>query len=218
MKQCFFHPFELAFSGWSGSGKTTLATAIIRILSERFRVGYYKHGCHRFDIDRKGKDSELATSAGAHTVMISDPEKTALIADPKQKALERQAFLDCDILLVEGLKELPLPKIVMVDTEQKILDLVAEGSLANIIAFAFPEPPRSSPIPGIPAFNRNDASEIADFIVAHLLQRAAEEVPLFGHCGSRWQKLPNGNRQGPSPLPRQQSTGPYGGTSQAILQ
>ncbi|MDT9545790.1 MAG: bifunctional molybdenum cofactor guanylyltransferase MobA/molybdopterin-guanine dinucleotide biosynthesis adaptor protein MobB [Chlorobium sp.] len=178
MNTMLFHPFELAFSGWSGSGKTTLATAIIRILSERFRVGYYKHGCHRFDIDRKGKDSELATSAGAHTVMISDPEKTALIAGPNQETLERQAFLDCDILLVEGLKDLPLPKIVMAEGEQNILDLSANGSLTNIVAFAFPDSRSSSPIPGIPAFNRNDASAIADFIINHMLRRATRRVPL----------------------------------------
>jgi len=178
MNTMLFHPFELAFSGWSGSGKTTLVTALIRILSERLSVGYYKHGCHRFDIDRKGKDSELATSAGAHTVMISDPEKTALIAGPKEETLERQAFLDCDILLVEGLKELPLPKIIMVDAGQTILDYVADGSLTNIVAFVFPDSPGSSPIPGIPVFNRNDAPAIADFIVGHLIQRAAEKVPL----------------------------------------
>ncbi len=68
-----FHPFEIAFCGYSGSGKTTLIAEVVRYLSQRLSIAYYKHGCHRFDIDREGKDSWVVRQAGAATVMISDP-------------------------------------------------------------------------------------------------------------------------------------------------
>ena len=50
-----FHPFEIAFCGYSGSGKTTLIREVVRHLSLRHSIAYYKHGCHRFEIDREGK-------------------------------------------------------------------------------------------------------------------------------------------------------------------
>ena len=63
-----FHPYEIALCGYSGSGKTTLIAAIVRHLSPKFTIGYYKHGCHRFEIDRQGKDSWTIKEAGALTV------------------------------------------------------------------------------------------------------------------------------------------------------
>ena len=73
-----FHPFEIACCGYSNSGKTTLISRIVSLLSERYAIGYYKHGCHRFDIDREGKDSFVVRQSGAAAVMVSDPEKKAL--------------------------------------------------------------------------------------------------------------------------------------------
>ena len=51
-------------------------TQIVSLLSERYTIGYYKHGCHHFDIDREGKDSFVVRQSGASVVMVSDPEKT----------------------------------------------------------------------------------------------------------------------------------------------
>ncbi|TCD47725.1 bifunctional molybdenum cofactor guanylyltransferase MobA/molybdopterin-guanine dinucleotide biosynthesis adaptor protein MobB [Chlorobium sp. N1] len=177
-----FHPSELAFCGYSGSGKTTLATAVVRDLAARHRVGYYKHGCHRFDIDREGKDSDLAARAGAATVMVSGPDKKAAIshAPPEPMEFERFAFRSCDMLIVEGLKELPIPKIVLVDSGRKILRLIEEGSVGEVLALAVPDDPSSYRTPfleGVPVLHRDDTRAVADFVERHLLGRAA---PLAG--------------------------------------
>ncbi|NTW62531.1 MAG: bifunctional molybdenum cofactor guanylyltransferase MobA/molybdopterin-guanine dinucleotide biosynthesis adaptor protein MobB, partial [Chlorobiaceae bacterium] len=175
-----FHPFEAAFCGYSGSGKTTLIAAVTRRLSERFSVGYYKHGCHRFDIDREGKDSFTIKTSGAAAVMIADPAKKAVIIDNGTSQLrERQIFLDLDLLLVEGLKELPLPKIVMLDRDRKILDLFENGSITNVAALVKNDHQALDKQYGIPVFHRNDTDGISLFIESMLIQKS-RETPLFG--------------------------------------
>ncbi|MBZ4220111.1 MAG: bifunctional molybdenum cofactor guanylyltransferase MobA/molybdopterin-guanine dinucleotide biosynthesis adaptor protein MobB [Chlorobium sp.] len=177
-----FHPFEIAFCGYSGSGKTTLISSIVRQLSARFSIAYYKHGCHRFDIDREGKDSWTVGQAGASTVMISDPEKKALVTSHSTGTplLERHAFSDHDMLIVEGLKELPLLKLLLVDRERRILDLVSNGSITNVAALVVPDDPASYPALGLPLFHRDSIGALAGFIETLLLDRSSKESPLHG--------------------------------------
>ena len=155
---------------------------MVRHLSQRHSIAYYKHGCHRFDIDREGKDSWTVAQAGASTVMISDPEKKALVTGHGRKSqlLERQAFSDHDLLIVEGLKELPLPKLLLVDRERRILDLISNGSVTNVAALVVPDDPCSYPSFGIPLFQRDNIGVIAGFIETLLLDRSSKENPLHG--------------------------------------
>ena len=176
-----FHPFEIAFCGYSGSGKTTLIKEVVRHLSLRLSIAYYKHGCHRFAIDREGKDSWVVRQAGADTVMISDPEKKAVVTSSGSGTLlERQAFSEHDLLIVEGLKELPLQKLLLVDSERKILDLVNNGHITNVAALIVPDDPAGYPPLGIPLFQRDNIGAIAGFIETLLLDRALKERPLYG--------------------------------------
>src|SRR5512136_2667670 len=70
----------VSFVAKSGTGKTTLLEKVIAELKGRgYRVGVIKHDAHRFDIDHPGKDSHRLTAAGADTMLISSPEKLAVI-------------------------------------------------------------------------------------------------------------------------------------------
>ncbi|MDO9229223.1 MAG: molybdopterin-guanine dinucleotide biosynthesis protein B, partial [Syntrophales bacterium] len=70
----------VSFVAKSGTGKTTLLEKVIARLKERgYRVGVIKHDAHRFDIDHPGKDSHRLTSAGVDTMLLSSPEKLALV-------------------------------------------------------------------------------------------------------------------------------------------
>ena len=157
-----FHPFEIAFCGYSGSGKTTLIAALIRHFSARLSIGYYKHGCHRFNIDCEGKDSWTVKEAGALTVMISDPDKKALVTQQTGPFfhLEQQAFSGLDMLFVEGLKELPLPKIILVDRERKILDLVGTASITNVAALIVADDKALDSGFGIPVLHRDHINDM----------------------------------------------------------
>jgi molybdopterin-guanine dinucleotide biosynthesis protein B len=104
-------------AGWSGSGKTTLMTALIpELISRGVTVSTLKHAHHAFDIDQPGKDSWRHRQAGAREVMISSPNRWALMhelrgaPEPSLDELVRR-MSPVDLLLVEGFKRYPHPKI-----------------------------------------------------------------------------------------------------------
>ena len=105
------------FAGYSGSGKTTLLEKLIPIfVSSGHKVSVIKHAHHRFDIDKPGKDSYRHREAGASEVLISSSHRWALMHELKNEVeptlQELIAHLsDCDIVLVEGFKNEPIPKL-----------------------------------------------------------------------------------------------------------
>ena len=117
----------------SGTGKTTLLEKIIAELKRRgYRVGAIKHDAHRFDIDREGKDSWRLTQAGADTMLITSPEKMAMI---KRHQVDREPsimemiplyFADVDIVVTEGFKKSQMPKIE-VHRKQRSSTLMCRG-------------------------------------------------------------------------------------------
>ena len=175
-----FHPFEIAFCGFSNTGKTTLVSRLVSLLSKSYSVGYYKHGCHRFDIDRDGKDSAVVRQSGATAVVLSDPEKHALIGlgDPGSLMLQT-GLLHVDFLLVEGLKELPLPKLVLVDRDRKILDLIEKKAVTNVAALVAEDPEAVPPHQNLPVLQRDDIQGIAGFIMDFFYHNIKTK-PVFG--------------------------------------
>ena len=105
------------FAGWSGSGKTTLIEQVIAQLSaDGVRVALIKHAHHSFDIDHAGKDSYRHREAGACEVMISSGKRWAIMHELRgapelslAEALDRLS--PCDLVLIEGYKREPLPKL-----------------------------------------------------------------------------------------------------------
>ena len=94
----------VSFVAKSGTGKTTLLEQVIAELKGRgYRVGVIKHDAHRFDIDHPGKDSHRLTAAGADTMLISSPEKLALVKrhteSPPIEELIATYFSDVDLIL-----------------------------------------------------------------------------------------------------------------------
>jgi len=106
----------VSFVAPSGTGKTTLVEKVVEELKFRgYSVGVVKHDAHRFQIDHPGKDSYRVTQAGADTMLISSPEKLAIVkkhtASPPIEDLIATYFSDVDIVLTEGFKKSGLPKI-----------------------------------------------------------------------------------------------------------
>jgi molybdopterin-guanine dinucleotide biosynthesis protein A len=178
--ESMFHPFEIAFCGLSGSGKTTLLTGVI----SHFRMkGYepacFKHGCHHFDIDREGKDSYLARQAGAVSVMISDPVKEALISDGPGSLSNTTVLLASDMLFIEGLKELPIPKLILVDAGRAIMPLIGNGTVSQVLALVHDGSSEGLEHFGLPLFCRNDIDGITAFVERFFAERIAA-TPLYG--------------------------------------
>ncbi len=105
----------LTFVGLSGTGKTTFLERLIPVLKGRgLRVAVVKHDVHGVEIDRPGKDTYRFSAAGADLVAISGPDKFAVIEQPPQElSLEEviSRLPPADLLLTEGYKRSPYPKI-----------------------------------------------------------------------------------------------------------
>jgi len=106
----------LAVSGWSGSGKTTLLEAVIPALVQRgLAVALLKHDAHGLDVDREGKDSDRLFRAGADVVVDGPGESFTRRRPSKEWIQTRSAWWQLaphhDVLLVEGRKHSPFPKI-----------------------------------------------------------------------------------------------------------
>jgi molybdopterin-guanine dinucleotide biosynthesis protein MobB len=156
----------LSFVAKSGTGKTTLLEKVIAELKERgYRLGVIKHDAHRFDIDHPGKDSHRLTAAGADTMLISSPEKLAMVkkhdASPPIDDLIADYFADVDIILTEGFKKSGLPKIE-VHRKERSGTLLCRGEEhdPSLIAVASDEPLELD----VPVFDLNDAKGLAGFI------------------------------------------------------
>jgi len=104
----------VAFTGSSNSGKTTLITKIAEILLQQHQVAIIKNDPKdKAKFDTQGKDSDKFTKTGAETVVVS-PTRTTYFSQ-KSRTLDELIMMlgDFDILLVEGLKTLPLPRIAI---------------------------------------------------------------------------------------------------------
>ena len=120
----------LTFVAHSGTGKTTLVEKVIIEMTRRgWTIGALKHDAHRFDIDRPGKDSWRLTRAGAAITAISSSEKSAVIHQhelpPTLEEILAPFQGEVDIVLTEGFKHSPLPKIEVFRKEldrRKVVD------------------------------------------------------------------------------------------------
>jgi len=104
----------VAFTGPSNSGKTTMILKVARKLIHEHgkEVAIIKHDPKdksRFDVE--GKDSYRFSDTGAE-VIVTSPTRTTYFSQRNKELDEMIRLFDkFDILLVEGLKNLPLPRI-----------------------------------------------------------------------------------------------------------
>lgn len=107
-------PIAVGVGGSHDSGKTTLVERLIPILRARgMRVGTVKHTPHDVSDDVAGKDSARHLSAGADPSAFVRPSASTVRRTESvelRRILDRD-FFDCDLVLVEGYKSLPLLRI-----------------------------------------------------------------------------------------------------------
>lgn len=137
--------FAVAFTGPSGSGKTTLIEKLSKALINSREVAIIKHDPKDKAIfDKVGKDSHTFSQTGAE-VIVTSPQRTTYFSQ-RNKELEEliELFGKFDILLVEGLKTLPLPRIAIFRNkiDESYLDCseaIAIDESVNINEYNIPE-------------------------------------------------------------------------------
>lgn len=160
------------FAGYSGAGKTTLLEALIpRFVAAGLRVSLLKHAHHHFDIDQPGKDSYRLREAGCAEVLLVSGQRWALmheLRDAPEPGFEEQLarFSDCDLVLVEGFKHMPVPKLEVYRPAVS-KPLIATDENEYIVAVATNEPEVVALLTQRPVLPLNNPALIAEFILQH---------------------------------------------------
>ena len=163
----------LGIAGWSGSGKTTLVLKLIPALRQRgVSVSTVKHAHHNFDVDKPGKDSWEHRQAGAREVLVASGRRWALMRELREEAEPPLAELlarlsPVDLVLVEGYKREPHPKLVvhratveaaaLWPDDPDVVAVACDGKTADRVR-----------ADGLLALDLDDPDAIADFIVERL--------------------------------------------------
>lgn len=158
----------IGIAGWKKSGKTTLVVRLIEEFTRRgLRIGSVKHAHHSFQIDDGETDSARHRRAGAAQVAIVSSRRWALVhelADAPEPELEEviARLGPCDLIIVEGYKSAPIPKIEVRRTAAFSRDTLADKD-PNIIAVVADHAVDGR---GLPVFGLDDITAVADFIAS----------------------------------------------------
>lgn len=164
----------LGFCAFSGTGKTTLLVNLLPLLKRAgLKVGVIKHSHHHFEIDHPGKDSFRLRKAGATEMMIASGRRWALMVDLEDEQdsgrdpdlggmLARMDQSILDLIIVEGFKHEPIPKIEL--HRPSLGKPLIFPDDPNVIAVATDAP--GSIATRLPLLDLNDPQTIADFVSA----------------------------------------------------
>ena len=160
------------FAGYSGSGKTTLIERLIPIFTARdITVSLIKHAHHTFEVDQPGKDSYRHRKAGCGEVLVTSSRRWALVHElrgaPEPTLAEQvKRMSPCDLLLVEGYKREPIPKLEVYRAE--VGEPLIHPHDENVVAIASDTRLNTA----LPQLDLNAPESIAEFVLQH--------VGLFG--------------------------------------
>lgn len=155
------------FAGWSGAGKTTLIEKLIpNLVARGVRVSLIKHAHHAFDIDRPGKDSYRHRDAGCGEVLVTSTARWALMhelrgAPELSLGAAIQRLSPCDLVLVEGFKGAPIPKLEV--HRPQVGKPLLHPADRNVVGIATDAPDIAA---GLPRFALDDIDAIATFVLA----------------------------------------------------
>ena len=155
----------MAFTGPSNSGKITLVEKIAQILIKERKVAIIKNDPKdKAQFDVEGKDSHKFSQTGAE-VVITSPTRTTYFSQREKTLDDIVAMInDFDILLVEGLKTLPLPRIAIFrnkidESYFECSEAIAIDETIDLTQYNIPE--------GIDILDLNNTAQIINWINAH---------------------------------------------------
>lgn len=157
----------LGFAAYSGTGKTTLLVKLLPLMKlQGLRVAMIKQTHHDFEIDKPGKDSFELRKAGANQMLIASDKRCALITEYEEQAepdlgklINKLDLENIDLIMVEGFRHLPFPKIELHRPSTRKKLIFPEDK--SVIAVASDENLETG---HLPLLNLNAPEEIAGFI------------------------------------------------------
>ncbi len=144
--------------GWKGGGKTRVVEGIVSYLrSKGFLVGTVKHAME-ITLSDSVTDSSRHIDAGASRCVVVGKDRAFVIESQTQdlNLILSRYLSTCDFVVIEGFKDLAIPKIVVASEEG------APEGLTNVVAYVGDV--REPSIPSFPI-------ERTDLLCQYLLER-----------------------------------------------
>lgn len=156
----------LGLAGYSNSGKTTLITKLLPQLKKReIRTAVIKHDGHGHYKEAEGTDSAAFIHAGAEAMITLSQNAVHIYRSAVMELEEASAALEghSDLIIVEGFKQSPIPKIALIRTEEqaRIIELLPAPPIAYITLNEAWLPKQTE---GASVFHPDQIDEIASFI------------------------------------------------------
>jgi molybdopterin-guanine dinucleotide biosynthesis protein B len=137
-----------AVIGYHHTGKTTVVTELIRSLSAKgYRVATIKDiHSEAYRADTEGKNSWKHIEAGAEMTFARGLYDSSLIFPKPMSLKEMTALLQCDYLIIEGMKDAPVPKVLCAENIEQLEELYDDtvialsGKIASVVK-NWQEPP-----------------------------------------------------------------------------
>jgi molybdopterin-guanine dinucleotide biosynthesis protein MobB len=158
----------------SNTGKTTLIEKLVPELRRRgLSIGVVKHHHHLSSFDVPGKDTFRMARAGADVVVGISPVQVAVFQAQVDEDTFEEAILthcsDVDLVLTEGYKRGPFPKIEVHRTERSDELICEPDELLAIVS------DREWDLP-VRRFALDDAAAIADFLASFVVSGSERGV------------------------------------------
>lgn len=144
-------------------GKTTLVEKLVPEFKKRgYKVGTIKYTTLDHEFDTPGKDSFRHSQAGAETTLVLSPKNIALFSSDLRKKEPNELFKfffeHYDIVIGEGFKSSPYPKVEVLDSAKDTEPLCGEND--NLIALVCNKSIHSF----VPVFSLDQTESLADFL------------------------------------------------------
>ncbi len=159
-------PRALAIVGFANSGKTELICRLLPILAARgLKVAVLKHSHHGDpDLGERGKDTWRYRQAGAWAVALAAPGvlqvTRSFAGEPNLEEALAALAGEVDLILVEGYKTGPLPKVAVLRPE----DGEEAPPYPNLIALVSDKPVASH----LPVFQRDQVEGLGRWLYDYL--------------------------------------------------
>ncbi len=155
----------IGVAGWKGAGKTTLVCRLIEALSALgVRVGSIKHSHHVDRASGRTTDSARHRAAGAAKVAFVSPAQWGIepdvVFEPEPPLMQVvDALGEVDVVLVEGMKGAPIPKIEV----RRGAPTIERPALAEqVVAIASDDAVADA---RVPVFHRDDIRGLTRFLL-----------------------------------------------------
>lgn len=167
--------------GWKNSGKTGLMERLVAEFTARgLVVSTLKHTHHQVDLEVPGTDTHRHREAGAQEVVLASTSRIAQLHELRGEPEPDIATLisrlhPCDLVLIEGFKSAPHPKIEASRAETGQPLFATDDATVRVVA-ANHTPSNVS----ISVIDLDDTKAVADFIARDvgLMPDAAESAPM----------------------------------------